>query len=150
MIVNEKRKTGLGMIKPTSFYSNESEKIKLNWFCYELSIEIYDNMKKDIGYRLKKNKISDDVLAEFSICTSKKLKDVILLQVSGKIKKVCLSYELIESYFPNLDDRMVNKMLNVLSKAWDGLLSFCVACPNRCISEKDEYCTLFNDKELFQ
>jgi hypothetical protein len=150
MIVNEKRKTGLGMIKPTSFYSNESEKIKLNWFCYELSIEIYDNMKKDIGYRLKKNKISDDVLAEFSICTSKKLKDVILLQVSGKIKNVCLSYELIESYFPNLDDRMVNKMLNVLSKAWDGLLSFCVACPNRCISEKDEYCTLFNDKELFQ
>jgi hypothetical protein len=150
MIVKEKRKTGLGMIKPTSFYSNESEKIKLNWFCYELSIEIYDNMKKDIGYRLKKNKISDDVLAEFSICTSKKLKDVILLQVSGKIKKVCLSYELIESYFPNLDDRMVNKMLNVLSKAWDGLLSFCVACPNRCISEKDEYCTLFNDKELFQ
>ena len=149
MIVKEKRKTGLGMIKPTSFYSNESEKIKLNWFCYELSIEIYDNMKKDIGYRLKKNKISDDVLAEFSICTSKKLKDVILLQVSGKIKKVCLSYELIESYFPNIDDRMINKMLNVLSKAWDGLLSFCVACPNRCISEKDEYCTLFNDKELF-
>jgi hypothetical protein len=149
MIVKEKRKTGLGMIKPTSFYSNESEKIKLNWFCYELSIEIYDNMKKDIGYRLKKNKISDDVLAEFSICTSKKLKDVILLQVSGKIKKVCLSYELIESYFPNLDDRMINKMLNVLSKAWDGLLSICVACPNRCISERDEYCTLFNDKELF-
>jgi hypothetical protein len=150
MNVKEIGKTGLGMIKPASFYSNECEKIKLNWFCYELSIEIYDNMKKDLGYRLKKNKISDDVLAEFSICTSKKMKDVILQQLSGKIKKVCISYELIESYFPNLDDRMVNKMLNVLSKAWDGLLRFCVACPNRCISEKDEYCSLFDDKELFQ
>ena len=150
MDVKEKGKTGLGMIKPVSFYSNESEKIKLNWFCYELSIEIYDNMKKDIGSRLKKNKISDDVLAEFSICTSKKLKGAILQQLSGKIKNVCISYELIESYFPNLDDKLVNKMVDVISKAWDGILSFCEACPNRCISEKDEYCSLFDDKELFQ
>jgi hypothetical protein len=41
-----KEKTGLDMIKPTSFYSSESEKVKLNWFCYELSLSIYDSMKK--------------------------------------------------------------------------------------------------------
>ena len=91
-----KWKAALSMIKPTSFYSNESEKIKLNWFCYELSMGIYDNMRDDMGYRLKKHKISEDVLAEFSICTSNKLKDVILRQLSGKDKKVCISYELIE------------------------------------------------------
>lgn len=65
-------KTGPSMIKPASFYSNESEKIKLNWFCYELSIGIYDNMIKDIGYRLKRHKINEEVLAEFLICTSTK------------------------------------------------------------------------------
>jgi hypothetical protein len=86
-----KGKAALSMIKPTSFYSNESEKIKLNWFCYELSMGIYDNMKDDLGYRLKRHKISEDVLADFSICTSKKLKDVILRQLSGKDKKVCIS-----------------------------------------------------------
>ena len=132
-----KGKAALSMIKPTSFYSNESEKIKLNWFCYELSM----------GMR---HKISDEVLADFSICTSKKLKDVILRQLSGKDKKVCNSYELIESYFPDLDDRLIDKMLDVLSKAWDENLSFCEACPNRCISEKDAYCPLFDDKELFE
>jgi hypothetical protein len=73
-----------------------------------------------------------------------------LRQLSGKDKKVCISYELIESYFPNLDDRMIDKMLDVLSKAWDENLSLCEVCPNRCISEKDEYCSLFNDKELFE
>jgi len=145
-----KGKAALSMIKPTSFYSNESEKIKLNWFCYELSMGIYDNMRDDLGYRLKKHKISEDVLADFSICTSNKLKDVILRQLSGKDKKVCISYELIESYFPHLDDRMINKMLDVLSKTWDENLSLCEICPNRCISEKDEYCPLFDDKELFE
>ena len=107
-------------------------------------------MRDDLGYRLKRHKISEEVLADFSICTSKKLKDVILRQLSGKDKKVCISYELIESYFPDLDDRLINKMLDVLSKAWDENLSFCEICPNRCISEKDEYCPLFDDKELFE
>ena len=107
-------------------------------------------MIDDIGYRLKRHKISEEDLADFSICTSKKLKDVILRQLSGKDKKICISYELIESYFPNLDDRLINKMVDVISKAWDENLSFCEVCPNRCISEKDEYCPLFDDKELFE
>lgn len=148
--MKEEKKTGLSMIKPTSFYSNESEKVKLNWFCYEYSMGIYDNMKKHLRFRLKKHKISDEMLADFSICTSKKMKDVILQQLSGKIKQTCISYELIESYFPNLDDQMVNKMLDILSLSWDENLSFCVVCPNRCISEKDAYCTLFDDKSLFR
>jgi len=107
-------------------------------------------MIDDIGYRLKRHKISEEVLADFSICTSKKLKDAILRQLSGKDKNVCISYELIESYFPNLDYRLINKMVDVISEAWDENLSFCEVCPNRCISEKDEYCPLFDDKELFE
>ena len=107
-------------------------------------------MIDDIGYRLKRHKISEEVLADFSICTSKKLKDAILRQLSGKDKNVCISYELIESYFPNLDYRLINKMVDVISKAWDENLRFCEVCPNRCISEKDEYCPLFDDKELFE
>ena len=107
-------------------------------------------MRDDVGYRLKRHKISEEVLADFSICTSKKLKDNILRQLSGKDKGVCISFELIESYFPNLDDRLINKMVDVISKALDENLSFCEVCPNRCISEKDEYCPLFDEKELFE
>ena len=53
-----KEKTGLDMIKPTSFYSSES----------------------------------------------------------GKIEKVCISYEPIESYFPNIGDEMINKMTDTISE----------------------------------
>ena len=142
-------KSGISMIKPTSFYSSESEKTKLNWFCYELSMSIYDNMRVDIGKQLKKHKISDEALAEFSIYISKEMKDIILQKLSSRIEVVHLSYEMIESYFPKLNDRMVNKMLDVISKTWDKLLGFCEVCPSRCISEKDAYCTMFDEEDLF-
>lgn len=145
-----KETTGLGMIKPTSFYANEDEKIKFNWFFYELSMAIYDHMKSDIGSRLKRQKIRDEALAEFSIYYSKGMKDAILQKLSGKIEAICISYVPIVSYFPNLNDDLINKMTDVVSDAWDEVLSFCEVCPNRCISEKEAYCTLFNEKSLFK
>ena len=141
----EESKSGISIIKPTSFYSSESEKIKLNWFCYELSIRIYDEIKESLGERLKKYKIDDESLAEFSIYIAKKMKDIILQKLSGRIEMVYFSYEMVESYFPNFSDSVVNKMLDAISKAWDELLSVCEICPTRCISEKDAYCTMFDE-----
>jgi len=106
-------------------------------------------MREGIGKRLKKHKIDEKAIADFSIYTSKKMKDIILQKLSGEIDMVYFSYEIVESYFPGLNDRMVNKMLDVISKTWDNLLSFCEICPNRCISERDAYCTMFDDKDLF-
>ena len=148
--MKEEERSGISMIKPTSFYSSESEKTKLNWFCYELSVGMYDEMKEDIGKQLKKHKIRDEILAVFSIYISKKMKDIILQKLSGRIDKVYFSYEMIESYFPNLDDKLVDKMLDSISETWDVQLSLCEICPTRCISEKDEYCTMFNDESLFR
>ena len=150
MRAGKKRTTGLDMIRPNSFYSNESEKIKLNWFCYEFSMAIYDNMKKEIGSRLKKQKIGDEALAEFSVCYSKEMKNMIIEKLSGKIEIVCISYEPIKSFFPDLGAGLINKMTDVTSDAWDEMLSICEVCPNRCISEKGAYCTLFDDKLLFK
>jgi len=109
------------MISPTSFYSSQDDKIKLNWFCYELALSIYDSMK-----------------------------DEVLRQLSAEIEKVCISYEPVESFFPDIGDDMVNKMTDAISYAWDHMLSICEVCPNRCISEKDVFCTLFDEKHLFE
>ena len=138
-------KSGLLMIKPTSFYSREHEKTKLNWFCYETSMGIYDEINKKLGKQLKKHNITDEALAQFSIYFSKKTKDSILEKLSGRIENVTFSYEVIESYFPNLSDKLVNKMLDAISQAWDEQLSVCVVCPTRCISEKDAFCTMFDE-----
>jgi hypothetical protein len=52
-------------IKPTSFYSNKDEKTKLNWFCYELAIGIYNELTKNFKEELKKYKIDDKEIMEF-------------------------------------------------------------------------------------
>lgn len=131
-------------ISPASFYSNESEKIKLNWFLYEFSLSIYKDLKREIGHKLSKCKISDRELAEFSIYFSKGMKDIILQRLAGVIEIVYFSDEMIKSYFPDISDWMVDKMLKIISKSWDELLSCCEKCPTRCISEKDAYCTMFD------
>jgi len=143
-------KSGISMIKPTSFYSNDFEKTKLNWFCYELSMGIYDEIRGYRGKQLKKYKIDDMALAEFSIYISNIMKGIILQKLSGEIEAVCISYEMVESYFPRISDKLVNKMVDAIAKVWDEQLGFCEICPTRCISEKDVYCTMFDDELYFE
>jgi len=143
--MNTRGESEYSVIKPTSFYSNEREKTKLNWFCYEFAVGIYDEITGNFGKRLKKYKINDKTIAEFSIYVSKEMKDNILKMLSGEVEKICFSYELIRSYFPHLNDKLVDEMVDALAKVWDDQLDFCVVCPTRCISEKDAYCSLFDD-----
>lgn len=142
---SEEDKFGEHIIKPTSFYSSENEKTKLNWFCYELSLSIFDEIRGNLGKRLKKFEIDDAAIAELSIYLSKKIRNIILQKLSGKIKKIYFSHEMIELYFPDLSDRLAGKMLDIVTKAYDELLSVCEICPTRCISEKDAYCTMFDE-----
>ncbi len=148
IIMTKESKSSLSMIKPSVFVHQESEKTKLNWFCYEMSMTFYEEMNENIGTSLKKYRISDKDIADFSIYLSKRMKGIILKKLSGRIDKVYFSYEMVESYFPKLNDRLVNKLLKVLSKAWYKQLDFCVVCPTRCVSEKDAYCTMFDEEDF--
>lgn len=133
------------MIEPTSFYSNEGEKIKLNWFCYELSIGILNGIRRSIGKQLKKVGINNKTLADFSICVSKDMKYIILEKLSGKIEIVSIAPEMVEPYFPYISGELVNKIMDIILKEWDKQLRICEMCPTRCISEKDAYCTMFDE-----
>jgi hypothetical protein len=134
----------MSMVKPSAFVRRDEEKTKLNWFCYEISMAFYDEISKNLGKALKKYRISDKDIADFSIYLSKRMKGIILKKLSGEVDNIYFSFEMVESYFPKLNNRLVNKMLDVTSKAWHEQLDFCVVCPTRCITEKDEYCTMFD------
>jgi hypothetical protein len=137
------------LVKPTAFYSNEREKTKLNWFCYELAHGLEIDLNKKTGERLRKHRVFEKDIAKFSIYISKKMKGIIPEKLSGKIDKTYFSYEWIEAYFPKLrDDKLVDDMLMVIAKTWDEQLSIFETYPNRCISEKDNYCTIFDDKNI--
>ena len=148
-MTEEEIKPGMEMIKPTSFYSNNREKIKLNWFCYELSLSFYDKLSENLGKRLKKYKIAEKAIADFSISMVKEMKEIILQQLSGRIEDVYFSYKMVEPHFPYLSDKLVNKIVVLFEEAWVEQLNVCAVCPTRCISEKDVYCTMFDDKDIF-
>jgi hypothetical protein len=141
--------SGLNMIKPASFYSSKKEKIKFNWFSYELSMAVFDHIKKSSWNLLSHDQIGDKDLALFSIYFSKNIQNIILQKLAGQIETVYFSPEMIESYFPDISNRLKNKMLEAILNAWDEQLSFCETCPTRCISEKEVYCTMFDEKSLY-
>ena len=148
MIMTKEYKSAMSMVKPSAFVRREGEKTKLNWFCYEISMAFYEEMNEQLGKSLKKYRISDNDIANFSIYLSKRMKNIILKKLSGEIDRVYFSYELVETYFPTLNDKLVNKLLDVISNAWYKQLDFCVVCPTQCITEKDVYCTMFDEKTL--
>ena len=51
-----KKPRATDIIQPTSFYTVEAEKVKLNWFCYELALSVFDQIIRDLGKKLKKHK----------------------------------------------------------------------------------------------
>lgn len=145
MIMTKEYKSAMSMVKPSAFVRREGEKTKINWFCYEISMAFYDEINKNLGKVLKKYRISDKDIANFSIYLSKRMKEIIFKKLSGEINQVYFSYEMVKSYYPKLNDRLVNKLLDVIAKAWYTQLDFCAVCPTRCITEKDEYCTMFDE-----
>lgn len=146
---NEEDKFGDHLIKSTAFYSDEQEKTKLNWFCYELALNFNLAIKSELGGKLEKRyRIDEEKIADFSIYFARKMKEIILQKLSGEIETIYFAYYLIEAYFPYLSNRMINKMLDALEEAWDELLSICECCPTRCVTERDEYCTMFDEEDF--
>lgn len=137
--------SGLDIIDPAWFCSGEREKTKLNWFCYELSIGIYDEVREDLGRRLGRMGVGDEAIASFSVQMSRALKEEVLLKLSGRVADVRVSHETVQTLLPRLDDRTVDRVLDAVLMAWDGQLGICEACPTRCISERNARCTMFDD-----
>ena len=138
------------VITPAAFYTNEREKIKLNWFLFEFAAEFDSQVKRPLRKRLKKKDIDDKKIAELCIHYSKQMKGEILDKLSGRIENVSLSYHAIEEFFPSLSDKLVDDLLTSAFNAWDSITSMCVKCPTRCISEKEQKAPMFDDPFYYE
>lgn len=84
-------------------------------------------------------------IGKFCIHYSKSMQDQILDRAAGNIRQVRLGYKEIESFFPNIGDRLVDRLLIVAAKAWESQTEICMVCPTRCLSEKFERAAMFDD-----
>lgn len=136
------------LVKPTAFYSCESEKTKLNWFCYEYASDIVSDIDDYLRRRLKRKGVTDQHIADFAVGFSRHMKAVVIRRIAGEFDAVPMSYRDIERFFPQLDDRLVNDLLTVVAAAWENLLDLCSACPTRCISEANHPTRWFDAPNL--
>jgi hypothetical protein len=135
------------IISPTHFFSRAEEKTKLNWYCFEYArgLEMLIRRDRRLCGQLRRKKVDDRAIAGFCIHYAKKMQREIIDRVSGHTKNVRLGYEEIETYFPDIGDLLVDRLLTAAAKAWDWQTDACVVCPTRCISERNEIAPMFDD-----
>ena len=133
-------------IKSTWFYIHESEKTKLNWFLYEYACTLYVHMKGSNNEVLQrwKSKRSNKHLAEFCAYFSKRMKQSIYDRLDGLTVATVGDEDYIFDLCHTNTAEENGAILDVVETSWDELLAICEICPARCISERDEYCTLFD------
>jgi len=133
-------------IKSTWFYIHESEKTKLNWFLYEFACTLYVHMSSSKNSVLQrwKSKRSNKQLAEFCAYFSKRMKQSIYDRLDGLTVATVGKEDYIFDLCHTNTAAENGAILDVVESSWDELLAICEICPARCISERDEYCTLFD------
>lgn len=137
-------------ILPNHFFSTKQEKIKFNWFAFEIASEIEFAISKTLTKTLKRHGYSQGDINSSCIKLARLLQIRIIEFLDKKIPYMEIDYLQIEEAFPNLNDKIINKLLDCTAKAWDNMLSVCETCPQACISNKNDYCPMFDDKYYYE
>jgi hypothetical protein len=133
-------------IKVEYFCKSEEEKTKLNWFCYEYAYRLYDQIRNNFQLRKFCEQKGQRSITMFCVHFSKEMKKTIadyFERPEGQRRGIEYSY--VDSFYPRISIKMTNRLVKMAEEAWNDHMFFCVDCSTRCISEKDEYCELFDD-----
>lgn len=141
--------TDYSTIEPYHFFSSQKEKTKFNWFAFELACEIDRAIPYNLKKYLSKKGYTKQAFNKSCIKLAILLKAVILKKLRNEIPKMELNYTDVETAFPNLNDKTINQLLDCTAKAWDNMLGICASCPSACVSNKDDYCPMFDDKSYY-
>ncbi|MDR1972395.1 MAG: hypothetical protein LBQ46_10805 [Treponema sp.] len=132
-------------IKAKYFYDNEEEKIKINWFCYEYAFILYSHLKNSDKLKKYRKNNTQEQITNFCVYFSKEMKKSIYEKLGGLVEATTFYEKYVEQFYPDNTSRENLTLLNTAAQAWDELLGSCVVCPNRCISEMNRKCSLFDE-----
>ncbi|MCG2726237.1 MAG: hypothetical protein L6420_08320 [Elusimicrobia bacterium] len=133
-------------IEPSHFFLNQDGKTKLNWFTFELAREIAIAVPSQLKKALFKRGYTEQTFNKSCVMLAKALQNTVVIELRNEIREMNISYREVENAFHELDDKTINKLLDCAAKAWRHLLDNCISCPFACVSNKDDYCLMFDDK----
>ena len=132
-------------INPECFYSSQDEKTKFNWFAFELACEIDQAVPYKLKKYLSKRGYTKETFNKSCVKLANLLQGIVLKKLNNEIPDMQLNYTEVEKAFPKLNDKTINDLLTCTENAWENLLKICVSCPSACVSNKDDYCSMFDD-----
>lgn len=131
-------------IKAEWFYTKESEKTKINWFCFEYALEFYTFIMESKKLKKYCDKNTKEMVADFCAYFSKRMKKSIYDKLSGITDMTIIDEKYISDYYPKNSQKQNIIFIEVAEQAWDNLLSACEMCPTRCISEREKKSEFFD------
>ncbi len=131
-------------IKAEYFYKSETEKIKLNWFCYEFAFGMYDKIRKNSELEKYRETHSQQDIVGFCVFFSNRMKESIFQKLDGLTSAVMFYEEYVEEFYPTITRKQILQLMKPTMEAFEELIQICVSCPNRCISEMYMYCHMFD------
>lgn len=145
--MTRKDASAMDIIKASWFYTLKNEKNKFNWFCYGYAMNLYDCIKE--SGRLKKwaSGMTDLEVASFCAYFAKRMKEAVTKKLAGVTDATEADEEYVSDYCHTNTRRQNVAIIEVAGEAWERLLSVCVTCPTRCISERFDYCEFFDRME---
>jgi len=131
-------------VKATSFYQDDGDKIKLNWFCYEYANNLYLSIKrsKDLAQYVKKHTEGD--IAAFCLYFAKRVKKSIHERLIGETEGVSFHTGYVFEFYPNISEKQIVALCQAGMDAWEDQLRACTNCPNRCLTNGYDLCAMFD------
>ena len=133
-------------VKSYWFYNAERGKVKINWFLYEYACVLYEHIKDSRKKVLSKwrSQRSDEQIAEFCAYYSKRVRLSINYLLVGVTKEAEFEETYASDYCHTNTQRENDAIFEVAMEAWTELLDTCSVCPNKCLSERYETCSIFD------
>ena len=145
--VGEGKSMKLESLIPASwFYMDESGKNKFNWFLYEFACYLFEHIESCKGEALAKWKAqrSEGQIAEFCAYFSKRMRQSVLDRLAGRTEETEADEAFVSDYCHTNTHGENGAIIDIACGAWEELIDCCIACPNRCISERFRRCEFFD------
>ena len=133
-------------INPKWFYHSKREACKLNWFAYEYSCELYEQIQQADSLKAYRKKYSKDEISRFCAYFARRIRGTIVDRYNSNTEAVVFESDFIFDYYLDATTNETNRLINVAIKAWHSKIEGCGGCPNGCLAHPFDY-TLMLERE---
>jgi hypothetical protein len=127
------------------FYYIEGEKTKLNWYLFEIALEYYDRIMDSPELADYREQYDVKQIAHYCAYYARRLRESLLKYIRGQRKTVIFYKEYISDFYPQHDKPLIVILSRTARESFDHMWFVCIACPQQCLWEHEEYSPLFGE-----